>query len=95
MVRHSIAIEISPATRTSVKQYKGKRKKKREQSSESGNIFQQPIQRYFSLAGGQSYRRHVPFIQGGKARIWLKLSPPVFFQLFARKRFTLVFLPYI
>lgn len=30
-----------------------------------------------------------------KARIWLKLSPPIFFQLFARKRFTLVFLPYI
>ena len=25
----------------------------------------------------------------------IKLSPPIFFQLFARKRFTLVFLPYI
>ena len=30
-----------------------------------------------------------------KARIWLKLSPPIFFQLFIWKRFTLVFLPYI
>lgn len=30
-----------------------------------------------------------------KALIWLKLSPPIFFQLFARKRFTLVSLPYI
>ena len=30
-----------------------------------------------------------------KALIWIKLSPPISFQLFARKRFTLVFLPYI
>lgn len=30
--------------------------------SESGSIFQQPIQRYFSLAEGQYYRRLVPFI---------------------------------
>lgn len=29
----------------------------------SNNLSPQPIQRYFSLAGGQSYRRLVPFIQ--------------------------------
>lgn len=44
-----------------VKSNKGK-KKKETIISEPGNIFSQPIQRYFSLAGGQSYRRLVPFI---------------------------------
>ncbi len=50
--------------------------------SESNNLSPQPIQRYFSLAGGQSYRRLVPLYRVPKARIWLKLSPPIFFQLF-------------
>ncbi len=35
--------------------------------SESNNLFSQPIQRYFSLAGGQSSRRFVPFIQGAQS----------------------------
>ena len=67
MVRRRIAIEVSPATRTAVKRQEGNRKKKREPLSESGSIFQQPIQRYFSLAGGQSYRRLVPFIHGAQS----------------------------
>ena len=35
--------------------------------SESNNLSPQPIQRYFSLAGGQSYRRLVPFIQDAQS----------------------------
>ena len=47
---------------------KGEKKEETEAIiSEPDNIFSQPIQRYFSLAGGQSYRRLVPFIQGAKS----------------------------
>lgn len=42
---------------------RGKRKKKREPLSKSGNIFPQPIQRYFSLEGRQTLDNLSPFIE--------------------------------
>ncbi len=45
--------------------------------SEPDNIFSQLIQRYFLLEGS-----HLSLLyRAAKACIWLKLSPPVFFQL--------------
>ncbi|WP_303224902.1 hypothetical protein [Alistipes communis] len=50
--------------------------------SEPSNIFSQLIQRYFSLAGRQTSDDFFLLYKAAKARIWLKLSPPIFFQLF-------------
>ena len=76
-----IAIGASPATRTSVKQYKGKRKKKRYPLSGSGNIFPQPIQRYFSLEGGQQMSDDLSLYTGRQSPYLIQTFTAGFLQI--------------
>ena len=96
IVRRRIAIEISPATRTAVKRQEGERRWETKQLYPNQTTYPRSLfrdifhWREVNPIDDLSLLYRVP-----KASIWLKLSPPIFFQLFIWKRFTLVFLPYI
>jgi len=81
MVRHSIAIEISPATRTAVKRQEGERRCKTKQLYPNQTTYPRSLfrdifhWREVNPLDDLSLLYRVP-----KARIWLKLSPPIFFS---------------
>lgn len=75
---------------------KGEKKDKTESVISDWVTFPATCPEIFFIGRRTNVGRHVPLYTSlKKARIWLKLSPSIFFKLFARKRFTLVFLPYI
>ena len=83
MVRYSIAIGVSPATRTAVKRQEGERRWKTKQLYPNQTTYPRSLfrdifhWREVNPIDDLSLLYRVP-----KARIWLKLSPLILFQLF-------------
>ena len=83
MVRHSIAIEISPATRTAVKRQEGERRCKTKQLYPNQTTYPRSLFRdIFHWREVNPIDDLFLLYKAVKALIWIKLSPPISFQLF-------------